>query len=442
MKKGYKQTEVGEIPEDWDEILLGDFSIKVGSGITPKGGSSVYMDAGRPFVRSQNVGWGQLKLTDLAFIDEETHQTFPATEIRKGDILLNITGASIGRCSLSNEELDGGNVNQHVCIIRTNSQLDQKFVCYILLSSIGQNQIDSFQAGGNREGLNFGQIKSFRLPKPHSRSEQIGISQALSDVDELIASLENLIVKKRDMKTATMQQLLTGKTRLPGFGEGKGHKQTELGEIPEDWDVSNLGDIGTPIIGLTYTPNDVSESGTLVLRSSNIQQNVLAYENNVFVEMDIPARVIVEECDLLICVRNGSRDLIGKCALIDGEAAGSAFGAFMSVFRSKDSSFVFYQFQSDIVQRQIQEIMGATINQITNKDMNSFRIPYPESSEERSAIFVVLSDMDREISALNHKLDKICKVKQGMMQELLTGRTRLVATPATELVEEELMHGT
>ena len=164
-----------------------------------------------------------------------------------------------------------------------------------------------------------------------------------------------------------------------------------MGEIPEDWECQKFGDIGQTIIGLTYSPRDVAEYGTLVLRSSNVQNGKLAYQDNVFVNMELPERVIVKEGDILICVRNGSRQLIGKCALIDKKAAGSAFGAFMSVFRTKSSTFLFYQFQSTLIQNQINEIMGATINQITNKDMSGFMISLPRSTLEQDAISTVLS---------------------------------------------------
>ena len=100
----------------------------------------------------------------------------------------------------------------------------------------------------------------------------------------------------------------------------KKYKKTEVGIIPNDWDLKTLGEIGEVIVGLTYSPNDVREYGTLVLRSSNIQDNKLVYQNNVFVQMDLPERVIVREGDLLICVRNGSRNLIGKSVLIDKNA--------------------------------------------------------------------------------------------------------------------------
>ncbi len=205
----------------------------------------------------------------------------------------------------------------------------------------------------------------------------------------------------------------------------EGYKQTEVGMIPEDWTVEKMGDIGQSIIGLTYTPSAVKEYGTLVLRSSNVQNNKLAFKDNVFVDMDIPERVITKENDILICVRNGSKRLIGKVALIDAKTAGSAFGAFMSVYRSDNGIFMFYQFQSTVIQKQINEVLGATINQITNKDLNNFRVAIPPIFEQE-AITTILSDMDTDVEALKAKLEKTKQLKEGMMHELLTGRIRLI----------------
>src|SRR4029077_4982345 len=106
-----------------------------------------------------------------------------------------------------------------------------------------------------------------------------------------------------------------------------GYKQTEVGVIPEDWDAKPLDEIGEALIGLTYKPSDVRDYGTLVLRSSNIQNDALAFEDNVFVDTTIPERIRVQTDDVLICVRNGSRDLIGKSALLDERTKGMTFGA-------------------------------------------------------------------------------------------------------------------
>jgi type I restriction enzyme S subunit len=161
-----------------------------------------------------------------------------------------------------------------------------------------------------------------------------------------------------------------------------GYKQTEVGVIPDDWEVVALGDIGQCLIGLTYKPSNVRENGTLVLRSSNIQDMCFAFDDNVYVDVDIPERIRVQDGNILVCVRNGSRALIGKCALLDHRVVGQTFGAFMSVFRTADSAFVFQQFQSDLIKRQISENIGATINQITNANLNSFKVPLPAESEE------------------------------------------------------------
>ncbi len=139
---------------EWTECELGLLTTKVGSGITPTGGDKNYKTEGRPFIRSQNVGWGELILGGLAFIDEETHQSFSSTEIKVSDVLLNITGASIGRSSVADSRIAGGNVNQHVCIIRVKQdEFNSRLLNQFLISERGQKQIDSFQAGGNRQGL-------------------------------------------------------------------------------------------------------------------------------------------------------------------------------------------------------------------------------------------------------------------------------------------------
>jgi len=192
---------------EWEENLLDSQVMKVGSGITPKGGDKNYKNNGRPFVRSQNVGWGELLLDDVAYIDEQTHATFPSTEIENGDILLNITGASIGRCVIADYRIKGGNVNQHVCIIRLKAEdLNSEYLKQYLLSQYGQKQIDSFQAGGNRQGLNFAQVRSFSIPHS-SQEEQAKIAQFLIAIDELIVAQTQKLVTLKTHKKAMMQQL-------------------------------------------------------------------------------------------------------------------------------------------------------------------------------------------------------------------------------------------
>lgn len=202
-------------------------------------------------------------------------------------------------------------------------------------------------------------------------------------------------------------------------------QKTDIGMIPADWELRPLAELGEPKIGLTYSPADVRESGTLVLRSSNVQNDRLAFGDNVYVRSEIANGSLVEPGDILICVRNGSRALIGKCALIDESAKGMAFGAFMSVFRSPHSAFLFQQFRSDIIGRQIAEHLGATINQITNGSLKSFRVPFPPNAEERGRIAKALNDIDDLIASLDALIAKKRDVKQGAMKGLLTGQRRL-----------------
>ncbi len=193
---------------EWEDHELGPITNKVGSGITPLGGDKNYKNSGRPFMRSQNVGWGELLLDDVAFIDEETHRSFDATEIQDRDVLLKITGASIGRSAVADTQIVGGNVNQHVCIIRVKyDELNPLLLNQFLISERGQKQIDRFQAGGNRQGLNFGQIRSFMIPLPPTENEQQRIAACLSSFDGLIAAQSKKLAALQTHKKGLMQQL-------------------------------------------------------------------------------------------------------------------------------------------------------------------------------------------------------------------------------------------
>ncbi|MHA1053858.1 restriction endonuclease subunit S [Enterobacter mori] len=201
---------------EWKEDKLGALTTKVGSGITPTGGNKNYKTKGRPFVRSQNIGWGELILDYVVFIDDETHKSFDSTEIKLSDVLLNITGASIGRSAVADSRIVGGNVNQHVCIIRVKQdELHPVFLNQFLISEIGQKQIDSFQAGGNRQGLNFAQIRSFSVPLPPSENEQSKIANCLALFDELVTAQNQRIDALKILKKGLMQQLFPVLDEVP-----------------------------------------------------------------------------------------------------------------------------------------------------------------------------------------------------------------------------------
>ena len=205
-----------EFSGEWKMCTIGELTTKVGSGVTPRGGEAVYKTEGHPFVRSQNVGLGNLLLDDIAFIDEETHLRQKSTELQFNDVLLNITGASIGRSALVDKQIVGGNVNQHVCIIRTKENLVPSFICSFLLSNYGQRQIDSFQAGGNRQGLNFEQIKSIKITIP-SKDEQIKIAKLLRAIDERIATQNKIIDKLQSAQIYQPQTISSTELTEDGF---------------------------------------------------------------------------------------------------------------------------------------------------------------------------------------------------------------------------------
>lgn len=196
-----------EFTREWKKSIIGELTTKVGSGVTPRGGESVYKSEGHPFVRSQNVGLGHLILDDIAYIDENTHQRQKNTELQLDDVLLNITGASIGRSALVNQQIVGGNVNQHVCIIRANKKLIPSFLCNFLLSQYGQKQIESFQAGGNRQGLNFEQIKSIKIGLP-SVEEQKKIADLLLLIERRITTQTKIIEDLKKLKSAISLKML------------------------------------------------------------------------------------------------------------------------------------------------------------------------------------------------------------------------------------------
>lgn len=201
-------------------------------------------------------------------------------------------------------------------------------------------------------------------------------------------------------------------------------KQTEVGLIPKDWEVCNIGSIANNFTGLTYSPNNVSKFGTLVLRSSNIQNDVLCFNDNVFVSMHIPDRAKAKLGDVLICVRNGSKELIGKSALVT--ANGMAFGAFMTVLRAQNINpkFLLFLWRSDFIQKQIKSSLGATINQITNADIKRYIVALPPAKEQNN-IANVLTDIDSLLLSLDNLIAKKKAIKEGAMQQLLTGKKRL-----------------
>lgn len=201
-----------------------------------------------------------------------------------------------------------------------------------------------------------------------------------------------------------------------------GYKATALGIIPQEWEVKKLGEVGKLLSGLTYTPSNIQSDGILVLRSSNIQNGVLAFDDNVYV--NVSSYTPVKAGDILICVRNGSQNLIGKTALITHEAEGCAFGAFMAVFRSPISKYVFYLLGTELYRKYIFRNLGATINSINGSDLKKFRFPFPSLAEQRK-IAEVLGVWYEAIEKQARLIEKLALRKRALMQRLLSAKLRL-----------------
>ena len=210
---------IGEIPAGWSLVKLGVVATKIGSGKTPRGGANVYHDEGITFLRSQNIYDTGLRLDDVAYISEEVDEEMSATRVFKGDVLLNITGGSIGRCCTYDLEAHA-NVNQHVCIIRPSGKALPKWIRYFWNSNPGRTTVDIHQSGANREGLNFEQIASARIPLP-SVNEQtkivLYIDAKTAEIDSLIADKQRQVELLREYRKSLISEAVTGKFKVPGL---------------------------------------------------------------------------------------------------------------------------------------------------------------------------------------------------------------------------------
>lgn len=205
---------LGEIPEHWEMKRLKHVITKIGSGVTPRGGAEVYQDSGIPLLRSQNIYFDGFYLDDVAYISQEIHQSMSGSKVFQSDVLINITGGSIGRCYYVTDEFKEANVNQHVCIVRPNSKIETIYLYNLLRSHVGQIQIEICQTGGNRESLNFIHLKNFSIPLP-SIEEQKEILSFIRkkeyEINLIITKTKQEIELLKEYKTALISEVVTGK---------------------------------------------------------------------------------------------------------------------------------------------------------------------------------------------------------------------------------------
>lgn len=389
-----------EFSGEWKTVKIGTITTKVGSGVTPRGGETVYRSQGHPFVRSQNVGWGRLLLNDIAYIDEETHKKQLNTALELNDILLNITGASIGRCAVVNKMIVNGNVNQHVCIIRSNEAVDPEFLCNYLLSNYGQKQIDSFQAGGNRQGLNFEQIKSIRISIP-TLDEQKYIAKLLFAINQRIET-QNKIIEKYE----SLIQAIIYKAKMDGISKGT-WRRIDLCKVLQERNEKNIN--GRTICSVSVSQgvvNQIEYLGRSFAAKQTSHYNVVKYGDIVYTKSptgDFPYGIIK---------RSDIREDVAVSPLYGVYIpASDSIGVILHFYFMRPSNAFNY------LHPLIQKGAKNTIN-ITNGRFLENSVPLPISKSEANTITGILKTIQAKIEIEKKLLLSYTNEKEYLLRQM------------------------
>ena len=420
MKPGYKQTEVGVIPEDWEVKPFCEIgNLTKGKGLLKEDIKRVGSIPAIPYTAlytdfSEVINYSQIRW----FIDDE-NQSFI---VREPCLLL---------ASSSNMEANTGKasalagttpvaIGREVIVFKTPS--DCKFISYLLSTSIYRRKTLTLARGTTIKHLYPATFQNYHVALP-PLPEQRAIATALSDVDALLAALDRLIAKQRDLKQAAMQQLLTGQTRLPGF---KG-----------EWVVKTLGEVGSFTKG-SGVKKDESQSGSIPC----IRYGEIYTRHNDYIKdfhSFISARVAATACllnkgDLLFAGSGETKEDIGKCvAFVDDFDAYAGGDIVILRPQGVDSLFLGYYLNTPSTNRQkASRGQGDAVVHIGSSALAGIKLNFPPLAEQ-TAIAAVLTDMDAALTALEQRRDKTRALKQGMMQELLTGRTRLPGNAEPQL---------
>lgn len=416
---GYKRTEAGVIPADWDAVKLGSIARSIHRGASPRP-----IDDPVWFDETSNVGW--VRISDVTRSGRyliETMQRLSQQGVRhsrflpRGALIMSIC-ATVGRPIETRIDVcihDG-------FIVFERPAVEQGFLYHALKdleprwSSKGQT--------GSQMNLNTGLIKSTQIPLPPTKTEQQAIAEALSDADALIESLEQLLAKKRQITRGAMQALLTGKKRLPGYSR--------------EWPIGRLKDIGSTFGGLTgKSKADFGAGSARYITFMSIMTNVVidcaSFERVRVLPTESQNRV--RKGDLFFNGSSETPEEVGMCSVLAEEVEDVYLNSFCFVFRcrdqeSADGKYLANYFRSNEGRELLKSLaQGATRYNLSKRALLRVEFPLP-SFEEQTAIASILSDMDSEIVALDARLAKVRQLKQGMMQVLLTGRIRLPVTPS------------
>jgi len=416
VKPGYKQTEVGVIPEEWevkDVADLVDPGTPICYGVVQVGR---YTESGVPIVAIKYVK--EIAYAPLHRTAAVLEKPYARSRPKGGDVLISIKG-TIGRVGIVPDGFCG-NISRELARLRISGDTSPEFIAHQLEADATQDRIMRSVVGTTRLEFSIATLRQFSLPFPPTIEEQRAIATALSDVDALLAALDRLIAKQRDLKQAAMQQLLTGQTRLPGF-TGK-------------WETKRLGDLGATYGGLTgKTKADFGDGSAHYISFMNVMTNVVIncgeFERVKVSPTESQNRVT--KGDLLFNGSSETPEEVAMCAVMMGDVPDLFLNSFCFGFRFRerakaDGLFLAYYLRS----KEGRELMKSLAQGSTRYNLSKVALlnsplllpPLPE----QTAIATVLSDMDLELAALEQRRDKTRALKQGMMQELLTGRTRLL----------------
>ena len=400
VKPGYKQTEVGVIPEDWEVRRLSDLAELLSS---KRIFESDYVSMGVSFYRGTEITLliENRPLPKEYFISEARYGQIQRKYgvPGKGDILITAVG-TLGNVYLVPDDSRFYFKDGNLIWLRGVNAIDGRYLAIQLRNR--NREIVGSAIGSTQKALTIVSLKETLLPLPPTKAEQEAIAEALSDADALIESLEQLLTKKRQIKKGAMQELLTGKKRLPGFsGEWKPKRLGEVSEIvmgqsPSSAHYNNKGE-GLPLI---QGNADISGRQT-IRRVFTTEVTKRGYPGDVLISVRAPVGEI-SRTGFDVCLGRG------VCAI-----------------RCPENDFLYYALTAR-EQAWARLSKGSTFDSVSSTDVEQFEIEQPTDETEQHAIATILSDMDAEITALEAKLAKARQFKQGMMQELLTGRIRLV----------------
>jgi type I restriction enzyme S subunit len=427
VKPGYRLTEVGVIPEDWYALPLEDLTPpnrKNGIVDGPFGSNLKtihYRTSGIPIITSGYVTDGKFIAGKYLYVDRTKFLEEKRSSVRPGDIVMAKIGERCGASAILPHNHETGILSGNALKITVDeSRHSTSYVWQVLWNLHVSGKLEVLRTVGAQPALSMANLKHYRLPIPPTKGEQEAIAGALSEADALLESLAQLLTKKRHLKQAAMQQLLTGQTRLQGF--------TGM------WEMKQLEELGATYGGLTgKTKADFGEGSARYITFMNVMSNVVidcgTFDQVKVLQVESQNRV--ENGDLFFNGSSETPEEVAMCAVLLEDVHDVYLNSFCFGFRfcdeaETDGLFLAYYFRS----REGRELMKSLAQGSTRYNLSklallkaSFRLP---SLPEQIAIAGILSDMDGEIAALESKLAKARHLKQGMMQELLIGRTRLV----------------